>query len=466
LATLRAVAFVVFLAALTAAAVWLADHPGDVVIHWQGYAISSSVAVLVAAVALISIVCALVYRAWRWLRDGPRRLARNRAARRRERGYQALTEGLVAAAAGDAKVAHRLGRESGRLLDNPFNLLLLAQAAQLDGNEAAARRHFGAMLDHPETEFLGLRGLIVQANKAGDRETALDYARRAYALRPETEWVNTALFDLEVGGGDWRAAQRTLEAAARRKAVAPDDAQRRRAVLLAERARTAQEAGRDDEALALAREAHRLAGDLVAATVLAASLLTVAGKSRAAAKLIEESWAREPHPELARTYADAAPEETSLERFKRIESLAKRREDHPESQIALAEAALEAELWGAARSHLEAAARQRPTRRVFRLLATLEERENADAAAARSWLLRAAGAPPDAAWLCDKCGASSAAWGARCAACGGFDTLAWKMPPIAADPAPPEAAAALPATREKHEPGPPAAIVDAALARE
>jgi HemY protein len=462
---LRALGYLVVLAVIALAAVWLADHPGDVAVHWQGYAISSSVAVLATLVALVAIVCALAYRAWCWLRGGPRRLAQNRAARRRERGYRALTEGLIAAAAGDAKVAHRLGRESGRLLDNPFNLLLLAQAAQLDGNEAAARRHFTTMLDHPETEFLGLRGLLVQATKAGDGETALGYARRAYALRPETEWVNTALFDLEVRDGDWRGAQKTLEAAARRKTVEPGDAQRRRAVLLAERARAAQAAGHNDEALALAREAHRLASGLVATTVLAARLLTEAGKARAAARLIEESWALEPHPELARAYADIAPEEPSMARFKRIERLSKHGDDHPEGHIALAEAALEAELWGAARAHLETASRQRPTQRVFRLLATLEERENADATAARGWLLRAASAPPDAAWLCDKCGGASAGWSARCDACGGFDTVAWKLPPIPADLAPPEATT-LPAADAEGEPAPPAVVVDAALARE
>lgn len=463
---LRIVRFAVVVAVIAAAAVWLADNPGDVVIRWQGYAITGSVAVLTATVALVAIICALLYRVWCWLRASPRRLAQNRASRRRERGYRALTEGLIAAAAGDAKVAHRMGRESGRLLDNPFNLLLLAQAAQLDGNEAAAQRHFNAMLDHPETEFLGLRGLLVQATKADDWETALDHARRAYALRPETEWVSSALFDLEVRDADWRGAQKTLESATRRKTVGAEESQRRRAVLLAERAREAQAAGRDDEALSLAREAHRSAGDLTAATLLAARLSTAAGKTRAAARLVEDGWARAPHPDLVHAYAALAPDETPMERFKRIERLTRRREDHPEGHIALAEAALEAELWGTARSHLEAVSHQRPTQRVFGLLAALAERENGDAAAARVWLLRAANSPADAAWLCDECGGLSAGWSAGCNACGAFDTLAWKLPPIPAAMAPPEETTALPAVAEKAEPGPPALVVDAAMTRE
>ena len=89
---LRALAFIAGLVVVTWAAVWLADHPGDVAIHWQGYAVSTTVGVLALAVAAIAIVWALVYRFWHWLRAEPRRLRAGRVSRRRERGYRALTE--------------------------------------------------------------------------------------------------------------------------------------------------------------------------------------------------------------------------------------------------------------------------------------------------------------------------------------------------------------------------------------
>ena len=435
LRVLRVLWFVGVVAVLIVAAVWLAENPGNVTIgatipgrDWPHVEITTSVGVLLAFAAAVAILLSFVYEIWRWLRTGPRRLVSGRAARRREQGFLALTRGLVAVAAGDAKAAKRFGRRSGRLLDNPLSLLVLAQSAQLNGDEAAARRHFRAMLDHSETEFLGLRGLLVQATKAGDWGAALGYAQRAYALRPSAEWVSSALFDLEVRAGNWRAAQKTLEAAVRHKHVGPADAPRRRAVVLIQRARVARAAGRDEEALRLAREAHKLAPDLVAATVVAAELLIAAGKARAAAAIIEEGWTIAPHPRLAGAYAAIAPEETAMQRAKRIERLHARAPDHLESQIAAAEAALAADLWGTARGHLEAAARGRPTQRVFRLMATLEERDGGDAEAIRSWLLRAAGAPPDAAWRCDQCGMAADEWGTRCESCGAFDSLAWRPP--------------------------------------
>src|SRR5262249_57792128 len=104
------------------------------------------------------------------LRGGcPRRCARGGADNRRRKAYRALTQGMVAVAAGDAGEARRQAKLAGTLLnDPPLTLLLAAQAAQLDGDERAAEKYFRAMLDRPETAFLGLRGLLMQSLKAGN----------------------------------------------------------------------------------------------------------------------------------------------------------------------------------------------------------------------------------------------------------------------------------------------------------
>ena len=91
-----------------------------------------------------------------------------------------------------------------------------------------------------------------------------------------------------------------------------------------------------------------------------------------------------------------------------------------------------AQLWGEARRHLgiavAAAAPGGPTRRLYRLMAHLEDSEPGDRDAARGWLERAAGAPLDPCYVCDRCHAESAEWHAVCRRCGGFDTFAWRVP--------------------------------------
>src|SRR5882724_3853420 len=157
---LRTLFFFLKLAVLLAVAVWLAERPGQVSLVWLGYRIDTSVGILLAAVLVLAVIVALLYRLWRFLVRSPRQIARARHDKRRREGYRALTQGMVAVAAGDAQ---RQSKKAGLLLEEPpLTLLLAAQAAQLNGDEAAARRYFEAMLERPETSFLGVRGLLMQ----------------------------------------------------------------------------------------------------------------------------------------------------------------------------------------------------------------------------------------------------------------------------------------------------------------
>src|SRR5258708_12741774 len=66
------------------------------------------------------------------------------------------------------------------------------------------------MLNRPETEFLGLRGLLTQALRRGEESAALRLAERAHTMRPKTPWVLTNLLALQVKAGAWQRAQATL----------------------------------------------------------------------------------------------------------------------------------------------------------------------------------------------------------------------------------------------------------------
>lgn len=94
----------------------------------------------------------------------------------------------------------------------------------------------------------------------------------------------------------------------------------------------------------------------------------------------------------------------------------------------MAEAALAAEIFGVARSHLDKAEERGASRRLYRLKAMLTERDNGDIEAARGWWQRAAEAPADPSWICASCGTENDAWHALCVKCHAFDKLEWRTP--------------------------------------
>ena len=423
--------FVFFgLAALGIAAAWLADHPGQVSMDWAGRRLETSTAVAAAALLLLLIVAAALYRFWRWLVSSPMALSTLWAEGRRRKGYQSLSSGLVAVAAGDLAQAKKLARRTAELLDDPaLTLLLSAQAAQLEGDENAARAYFQAMRERPETEFLGLRGLLVQARRAGDQAGALVLARRAFALRPDAPWVGQELFSLEAAAGDWQAAEKTLAHCVKRKLLVGPEAARRQAIVLFAQARAAAERGESKRALELARKAHDQLPEFSPATALAGRLHGAAGEMRKARKLLRAGWQRAPHPDILAAWLDIQPSDDPEKRLEAVQELVADRDSEAESRMALAQAAMATEEFDLAREQLTALMEQAPSARAARLFADLEEAEQGDGAAARQWLRQAAQLPADATWVCQSCGRPNGDWAPHCPDCGSFDAFAWRQPP-------------------------------------
>ncbi|MEQ8667429.1 MAG: heme biosynthesis HemY N-terminal domain-containing protein [Rhodospirillales bacterium] len=433
----RALWILVILTVLAAGAAWLADRPGHVVLDWGAYRIETSAAMLAAGVALVAVAAALVYRVWLFFRRAPDSIRVAWRARRRNKGLQALTKGMVAVAAGDPDEARKQARRAENLLqDPPLTMLLSAQAAQLAGDDGAAERFFRAMTDNRETEFLGLRGLLNQAIKRGDRDAALILARRAYRLKPESEWVSASLFELQTQTGQWLDAQVTSREAIKHRHLPSPEGRRREAVLACQQALDAESRGDRTEAAKQAKQALDTDKELVPAAAVLARALLADGKGRKAAGVIERIWPRVPHGDLVALYARARGADDALARVKAIEKLAGFNPGHPESLIARATAALEADLWGEARTHLsKLTAGGSPSSKTCRLMARLEEAEHGDLVKAHDWLVAAATGDPDPAWICGNCGTAVGDWSAICGNCQSFDTLQWRSPPHPARPA-------------------------------
>lgn len=425
---IRILLFLLVVFAIGLGLAWLADRPGDMVVTFEGY--RYQVSLLVAVTAAVAAIAAAMILWWlvKSIWNSPHAVSRYFRARRRDRGYQALSSGMIAAGAGDSALARRKNAEAVKLIradQEPLIHLLEAQASLLEGDHEAARRKFDAMVEDPETRLLGLRGLYLEAERLGDRQAARHYAGRAAELAPQLHWAAEATLERKTEAGDWDGALKLLDARKPARPAERDALARDRAVLLTARSMTILDTD-PSGARNAGLEANRLRPDFVPAALAAARALFRLDDLRKGAKILETSWKRDAHPQIAELYVSARPGDSTHDRLARARRLQAIKQNNAESSLAVARAALAAGEYGEAREAAQAALRMQPREGVFRLLADIEEADGGDEGRMRQYLSRALRAQPDPAWVAD--GMVSAAWAPFSPVTGRLDAFEWRVP--------------------------------------
>jgi HemY protein len=391
--------------------------------------------ILIVLVWLALKVLGLLGAVIRFLNGDETAISRYFDRNRERKGYRALSEGMMALASGEARLALNRAQVAENLLKKPeLTTLLIAQAAEAAGDTKRATEAYKALLSDDKTRFVGVRGLMQQKLAEGDRETALKLAEKAFELRPKHAETQDVLLKLQSDAGDWSGARQTLGAKLKAGTLPKDVYRRRDAVLALQQAQGVMDEGASIEAREAAIEANRLSPDLIPAAAMAARGYTEKGDWRNAIRVIKKAWEVQPHPDLAAAFAAIEPDETPAERLKRFRTLTTLRTDSDETKMLLAELLIAAEDFPAARRALGDMPTERPTQRSLAILAAIARGEGAEDAVVRDLVAKALSAPRGPQWVCDKCHAIHPSWHPVCDNCGSFDTLSWRQPPTAGTP--------------------------------
>ncbi|MBS1302414.1 heme biosynthesis HemY N-terminal domain-containing protein [Loktanella sp. SALINAS62] len=434
---LKIAVFVAIVTALTWGAVQLMDMQGGAILAIGGYEIALSALQMVFALIFLVVLVwvglkllKLLYAVFRFLNGDQTAISRHFDRNRERKGFEALSDSLFAMAGGEGHLAMTKAKRADKYLDRPdLTTLLKAQAAEMTGDSRTAEESYRALVAKDSTRFVGVHGLMQQKLRAGDNDTALGLARKAFDIKPQHEGVQDTLLKLQAEKSDWSGARETLGAKLKSGNLPRDVHKRRDAVLALSEAKDVMDEGQDMKARESAIEANRLSPDLVPAAIMAARAHIEKGEQRKASKILSKTWGVTPHPDIAAAFAEIEPKETPEARLKRFRTLTKQNPDHPETRMLLAELHIAAENFPEAKRALGHLVTDDPTGRSLTLMAAIERGEGSDDAVVRGWLTRALTAPRGPQWICENCQHIHANWSPVCENCSAFDTLAWKRPP-------------------------------------
>ena len=392
---------------------WLAGLGGSVEIRQGDLWIGVPLPVFIAAGVAAFVALHTLLRLWSWLLGWPGRRRLRLGLQHRLEAERAVTHALVALAACRVQAASlQVARARQLAGDTPQLLLLAAEAARAEGDEAAATEAFEALAAQPDARFLGLRGLLRQAEARGDWDAARSIAAEAQAAEPSAEWLRAERSEVAVRRQDWSEAL----------SFSGEDAPR--AALSLAAARQEPDALRAGE---LERQAFLAEPGFAPGVLAHAARLLAGGHPRRARGVLQQGWNAAPHPGIATALLALDPDR--IRRVKLVDDLTRQTATHPESRLLRARVALDAGLSGRARHELSLWRETgQADRRCYALLGEVERAEHGpDAAREREagWLREAAQAPTDPIWRCGHCGTGHVEWKPLCQACGSAGAIVW-----------------------------------------
>ena len=392
----------------------LAGIPGHLVASVGSYTVETSAPVAILILAILVALALVVFRLLQGILAIPGAGVSWRRHRRLKVGERAITRVLVALAAGEKGTARKEAQRARQLLgDSPQILLLVAEAGRLAGREDEAEEAFRALTKQEDARFLGFRGLLRQAVDRRDWAEALAVANQAEAAHPGTVWLREQRAELALQTDNWAEAIELIKSDPSRTTyfIAAADAE-----------------PSSSRALAYAKQAWKQDPTFPPAVLAYATRLRSAGQEKRAQSCVARAWKRVPHPELA-TFA-LALETEKLAKVQAANRLVAGNLEALESRLVLARVALDAGLTGEARHQIEIVLSEGiKQRRIYLLLAAIEEQEHgqteAGRTAQREALRNAADAEADPHWQCVNCHADYMAWQAKCGVCGRIGTVQW-----------------------------------------
>ncbi len=426
---------------LIGAALYLAVLPGKVEIEWQEYTVTVQLGVvalmLFIVLLAVSFMTGLIHEVFAL----PKEWNRSRFERRRTKGHQAIVRALSSASAGDYKNAYYLAHRAQKFLPESeagLSLLLQAHAAKGRGHEADSETAFKALLKNADTAILGVQGLIQKAMLEGDYAKALVLAKESAAVQPKNAHLLKPVYDLEIRNRLWNEALISLEKIAKHKIMSIEEIKSDRAAIYIVLGDHAREKGKFNEASKLYKRAFSSDASSTPAAIRLARVDLDMSQRVAALAVVKKNWTLTANPQLLPLWRELCPKDKKDQRTTEYRWMEWVAEFHPlshEALLAVAETAIEHDMWGEAKAALARAEKIRPSRDLYLLWVRLEELTGKNPEVIRQWLDRASKAANGAQWICSKTYRVFDQWTAIVEPEGFFNTLEWRETPNMVDSA-------------------------------
>ncbi len=362
-------------------------YPGSIDIIWFNYKIHLSIGVFLSLIFLAFVLISLVLKLCRMIWQLPNRLSNKYRSQRFHQAQDSLKTALAKYQNMDFKKARQTLEEALRNKETDyFAHYLASQIAFKQQDFEAQEYHLEELIKLSGGQTLGYTNLIALKRGQVQGSELLKWADKAQPFMAEAPVLAEHLFEIYLHQSGPQKAREILDRLKRQKTVSKEQEQ----ILEGELEKNeAEQALKNQEfSIALKKSEKAYEKNPIFDTLrLYVTLLLSLKYEKKAEKVLEQAWSQRPDSKIIDLYKKIDEMTSPLIQFQRIEKLTQSQASHPESLLAKAQSALDAQLWGLALNFLqEYETKYEATTRFLSLKARYEQLANHDIEAALKWL--------------------------------------------------------------------------------
>ncbi len=390
---------ILFLAAMFVAGYLIVQENWNITIMAFGYEITISTVLLIIIGIIFMYLISLIKKPFSWICRIKNKRTHNNLIKK-EAYLTFVLQTLLDENNKSQQII--LNKKKGLLKKNDVKHLLLQ--ALFEPKPAV----FEQLMNQKETELAGIRGLFLEAKKRGDVKEADKLLSKAIKTYPNVSWVSKNLFEIQMLQNDWKNAEQTLETLKKEHLISKEEycVQKAGVLFKTDKLKEAYKIDPSNPAIAIA---YAKKNPTKANTILI------------------DAWKTTPCWEIYLAYKELYKNEPTGKQLKAVQKLVSKNPSFRISLIAVADTAIQAELWREAKENLEAYLKSYPlTKEVALMMATVSRDGWHHEPEAKEWEKKAVEAEDKFGWMCTSCNHETTAWDISCPQCNAIGSIKYR----------------------------------------
>ncbi len=388
--------------------------------------VTTSSSVLIIGLIIIILITLLLQRIVFFFKQTALKYRIRKERVKYERGYNSFLLGMVALANKDYKKAILETKKISKYFkDESLSLLLKSETLKIEKKFDELNSVYEIMLKNPNTNLLGLRGLMEQNLRAQDFHHAFIYGEKLFNLNPKIDKLYDTLINIIGKTQNWQKLFQINDQAAKLNIIDKTTYAENKSIALYEIAKIKQYSS-ENEAIKLMEKALKLREYFTPYVSLYIQLLIAGKKLLKAKNYLNKAWSRLSHPEL-KNEIKLLSKTLKVSYYELSKYITSNTSHTFDSKILLTESLIENENWSAAKKQLSSLLEHKPQKEVCLLMAKIEEGDTNNPQKINSWISRANFGKLNKIWICRISNISQTEW-ASVSKGGYFNSLEWEYP--------------------------------------